>query len=369
MSEATSGQRSSLTTSSQDYGGDYYASHLGGEDYYSWDSDSWREFFTRMARRILDVSPAHTVLDVGCAKGLLVQALVVAGADAHGVDISEHAVESAHEDVRARLRVGSAAAPIEAKYDLITCIEVLEHMGTSEALDAMDAMCASTDRIVFSSSPLDLAEPTHINVHETHEWAAWFADRGFFRRTDVELGFITPWAVFFERSTLTPREVVDRYESVIGPLIGETLAKRDALLAAHRTIGELRDSGDSRDNGDSVALAEQIALVKKFETEVLEARHTQLLNRDHVVGVEAEIGRQNDQILKLNDALRRLHGREKRLTDRKTAQGKRITALQAKIETARTRNGALTRRVKELEATTAPPSLARRLARRLRGSR
>lgn len=362
MSKATSGPNAGLTTSSEDYDGTYYATHLGGGDAYSWESASWREFFTRMATRILDISPARTVLDVGCAKGLLVQALVYAGADAHGVDISEHAVESAHPDVRNRLRVRSATAPIEGRYDLITCIEVLEHMEASEALDAMDAMCAATDRIVFSSSPLDLAEPTHINVHETHQWAAWFADRGLFRRTDVDLGFITPWAVLFERAELTTREVVDRYESAIGPLIGETLAKREALLAAHRNISELRDGQDS----DKV-LAEQVALVKKFEHEVLEARHTQLLNRDHVVGIEAEIGRQNDEILRLNGALRRLHGRESRLSERKAAQSKRIDALQAKLKAARTRNAALTRRVKELDASPTPPSLTRRVVRRLRG--
>lgn len=362
MSETSSGRNVGLTTSSEDYGGAYYASHLGGSDSYSWDSDSWREFFTRMARRILDLSPATTVLDVGCAKGLLVQALVESGADAYGVDISEHAVESAHRDVRDRLRVGSATDPIEGRYDLITCIEVLEHMEASQALDAMDAICAATDRIVFSSSPLDLAEPTHINVHETRQWAAWFADRGFFRRTDADLGFITPWAIMLERAPLSPREVVDRYESAIGPLIGETLAKREALLAAHREISRLEGGGAGG------ALAEQVALVKKFEQEVMDARRAQLVNRDHVVGIEAEIGRQNDEILRLNATLRRLQGREKRLTSRKVSQAKRIAGLQTRLEAAKKRNAALGRRVNELEGSAQRPSLARRVARRLRGT-
>lgn len=363
MSEATPGQDARLTTSSEDYGGDYYATHLGGGDAYSWDSESWREFFTRMATRILDITPAHTVLDVGCAKGLLVQALVVAGADAQGVDISEHAIASAHPDVRARLRVASATSAIEGRFDLITCIEVLEHMEASQALDAIDAMCAATDRIVFSSSPLDLAEPTHINVHETHQWAAWFADRGFFRRTDADLGFITPWAVLFERVTMSPREVVSRYESVIGPLIGETLAKREALLAAHRDIARLREAGDES------ALAEQVALVKKFEREVLDARHTQLLQRDHVVGIEAEVGRQNNEILRTNAALRKLSAKADRLELRKLAQAKRVKTLQARLEAARTRNTRLARRVAELEAQSSAtsPSLVRRVVRRLRG--
>ncbi len=364
MSETSSSRRSaSLTTSSDDYGGAYYASHLGGEDSYSWESDSWREFFTRMARRILDLHPATTILDVGCAKGLLVQAFVKSGADAYGLDISEHAVASAHPDVRDRLRVGSATEAIEGRYDLITCIEVLEHMEASQALDAMDAMCAATDRIVFSSSPLDLAEPTHINVHETHQWVAWFADRGFYRRTDVDLGFITPWAVMLERATLSQREVVDRYESVVGPLIGETLAKREALLSAHREISRLEEDG-----GATQALAEQVALVKSFEKEVMEARHAQLLHRDHVVGIEAEIGRQNDEILRLNSAVRRMIAREKRLVARKQAQGKRIAALRGKLEAARERNAELTRRLREAEGNAAPPSFTRRVVRRLRGT-
>jgi SAM-dependent methyltransferase len=351
MSETNMSRTGSPTTSSEDYGGAYYASHLGGSDSYSWESDSWRKFFTRMARRILDISPGTTVLDVGCAKGLLVQAFVQAGADAYGVDISEHAVESSHPDVRDRLRVGSATEPIDGRYDLITCIEVLEHMEASQALDAMDAMCAATDRIVFSSSPLDLAEPTHINVHGTHRWVAWFADRGFFRRTDADLGFITPWAVMLERASLSPREVVDRYESVVGPLIGETLAKREALLSAHRDISELREGRDSE-----AVLAKQ---VKEFE---------RVVSRDHVVGIEAEIGRQNSEILRLTGDVRRLQAREKRLTARKEGQSKRIAGLQAKLETAQARNAALTRRVRALEQSANSPSLLRRVARRLRGS-
>ncbi|MBL0747190.1 class I SAM-dependent methyltransferase [Nocardioides baculatus] len=361
MSESSSSPTAGLTTSSEDYGGAYYASHLGGADAYSWESESWREFFTRMARRILAISPASSVLDVGCAKGLLVQAFVEAGADAHGVDISQHAVESSHPDVRDRLRVGSATEPIEGRYDLITCIEVLEHMESSQALDAMDEMCRATDRIVFSSSPLDLAEPTHINVHETAQWMAWFADRGFYRRTDADLGFITPWAVMLERSTLTAREVVSRYEAVVGPLIGETLAKREALLAAHREISRLEEDG-----GATAALTEQVELVKKFEAEVLEARHAQLLQRDHIVGIEAEIGRQNDDILRLHGALRKVTARAERLAERKKAQGKRISGLQSRLTTARDRNARLERRVAELEGA-GSRSLAARVARRLRG--
>lgn len=131
----------------------------------------------------------------------------------------------------------------------------------------------------------------------------------------------------------------------------------DARTSGHQTV---RDA-DLREQLTVLA-----ARARELEDEVLEARHAQLLNRDHVVGIEAEIGRQNADILRLTGELRRLQGREKRLRTRKAAQAKRIAGLQSKLETARRRNGALTRRVAELEASIPPPSFARRVARRLR---
>ena len=129
---------------------------------------------------------------------------------------------------------------------------------------------------------------------------------------------------------------------------------------------------EQRDHGSEPAptTSEDAAdLVARLRRELTESRHAHLLQRDHIVGIEAEIGRQNAQILTLNASLRKASARAKRLDERKRAQVERIDALQAKLETARRRNAALTRRVEELEAAGAPPSLVRRVARRLRGPR
>lgn len=357
-------QRRGSGTVATDYGSCYYNdAHLGGYDNYTWDNEQWRGFFQLVADRVVAIAGRGRLLDVGCAKGLLVQALREKGADARGFDISEHAIEASHAAVREHLWVASATDPIKGRYDLVSMIEMIEHMAPQDAQQAIDQVTAVTDRVLFSSSPADHDEPTHVNTKPTAVWAAWFAERGFFRRTDVDLTFLSPWAVLFERADRGVRDVVQAYESHFASLNAELLQKRSALLAAHRNISDLREGT----NSDKV-LAEQVALVKKFEREVLEARHAQLLNRDHVVGIEAEIGRQNDEILRLNGALRRLKGRESRLSARKEAQGKRIAALQVKLETARKRNLALTRRVQELEASSNPPSLTRRVLRRLRGS-
>jgi hypothetical protein len=354
-------QGSATETVASDYGSCYYNdAHLGGYDNYTWDNEQWRGFFQLIADRIVAIAGRGQMLDVGCAKGLLVQALREKGADARGFDISQHAVDAAHEDVREHLWVASATEPIEGRYDLVSMIEMIEHMGPQDAQAAIDRVTAVTDRVLFSSSPADHDEPTHVNTKPTAVWAAWFAERGFHRRTDVDLTFLSPWAVLFERGDRTVRDVVQAYETHLASLNAEVLEKRTALLTAHRNISELREGTDAQ-----TVMAEQ---VKEFEREVLEARQAQLVQRDHVVGIEAEIGRQNDQILQLTSMLRRRAAREKRLTARKTAQGRRIKALQGKLETARQRNAALTRRVRELEANAVPPSFTRRVVRRLRGS-
>ena len=111
--------------------------------------------------------------------------------------------------------------------------------------------------------------------------------------------------------------------------------------------------------------AELVARVHELEREVREARRAALVSRDHVVGIEAEIGRQNADILRMHTELRKAQARGNRLDGRKRTQAKRIKELQAKLRTARARNAALDRRIAELSA--APPSLARRVARKLRG--
>lgn len=108
--------------------------------------------------------------------------------------------------------------------------------------------------------------------------------------------------------------------------------------------------------------------VEELEAEVLAARQAALVSRDHVVGIEAEVGRQNAEILRLTVDLRRATARAKRLNQRKNDQAKRITALVGKLEAARERNATLTRRVQELEASAARPSFTRRVVRRLRGA-
>jgi hypothetical protein len=264
----------STGTTAADYSRRYYSHYSDTDEKYEWDSPGWRRWFLMVARNALALTgPVRTALDVGCAQGLLVQALAHEGVDATGFDISPTAIEGAHEEVRNRIRLGSATEPIEDRYDLITCVEVLEHLSPADALIAVDNMCSATDLLLISSTPGDYDEPTHVNVHPLADWASALAARGFYRRIDADLSFMTPWAVLYERSDLTPRDIVHRYETMNYPMRLELLAKREQLLLAHRDLAKLEN-------------AEELA----------ELRHQLMRHRDNAIGIEASMQASREQI-------------------------------------------------------------------------
>ncbi|WP_248579330.1 class I SAM-dependent methyltransferase [Nocardioides sp. InS609-2] len=330
----------SIGTRADDYMGAYYASHLGGDEY-DWSSESWRSFFTRAATRLVALTSATNVLDVGCAKGLLVQAFATVGADASGFDHSAHAIESAHPDVRAKLYVASATAPIEGRFDLVTCVEVLEHMSPTDAELAIDSMCAATDLILFSSTPTDFEEPSHVNVRPTPDWAASFAERGFFRRTDVSVDFLTGWALLLERHDLTRRDVVHRYESQYVSLHTEVLEKRLALLESHRLLAQSMVETDGSEADAEVRLRHDLADATgenaRLDGELAYEREQAELLREDLAAREADVERLQQQ---LSNTVTRLRSR-----------ARRVRQLQRRLQRQRRRTVSLRRRLRAVTSS------------------
>lgn len=188
----------------------YYYAHCCGDPYCR--SEDLLRFFGGIADRVIaDIGPS-TVLDAGCAIGLLVESLRARGADASGIDLSSYAIGQVHESVRAYCHHGSIADELPRQYDLIVSIEVLEHMPARAAEAAIANFCRHTDDVVFSSSPSDYKEPTHVNVHPPEYWASEFARHGFYRDVDFDGSFITPWAIRFRRGTEPLHRIVRGYE-------------------------------------------------------------------------------------------------------------------------------------------------------------
>ncbi len=75
-------------------------------------------------------------LDVGCGGGLLSEAMAMAGAEVTGIDMAEasldvaesHAAESGATVQYARIPVEELAAELPEQFDVVTCMEMLEHV-------------------------------------------------------------------------------------------------------------------------------------------------------------------------------------------------------------------------------------------------
>jgi GT2 family glycosyltransferase/SAM-dependent methyltransferase len=200
--------------------------------------EEWLRFFGSVADRIMrDIRPS-TVLDVGCAMGFLVEALRQRGAEAFGVDISGYAIENVHPDIQPYCWVGSVTDPFPRKYDLIVCIEVLEHLPHREVEQAIENLCRHSDDVLFSSTPLDYKEATHVNVQSPEYWAELFARHGFFRDVDFDASFITPWAVRFRKTSEPVARVVAAYERRFWRSLQENQARRELSIEQRNELAE-----------------------------------------------------------------------------------------------------------------------------------
>jgi SAM-dependent methyltransferase len=196
-------------------------------------TEQWLGFFGQAADRIVaDIAPA-TTLDVGCAHGFLVEALCDRGVDARGFDVSEFAISQVRDDVRSHTWVGSVLAPIPGRYDLVTCIEVLEHLDEKDAATAVANLCEVTDDVIFTSTPDDFGELTHFNVRPLEYWSELFARHGFARDLSFDGAFLAWWATRYRRRRDPWPRVLADYEHEMGRLKNEA-HQRNAIVVDQR---------------------------------------------------------------------------------------------------------------------------------------
>lgn len=100
------------------------------------------------------------VLDIGCGGGLLCEALAREGASVTGIDAGARAVAVAnlhlHEsglDIRYRQQAAEKLAKTSSpRYDIVTCMELLEHAANPTVVVAACAKLVKTDGHVFFST-------------------------------------------------------------------------------------------------------------------------------------------------------------------------------------------------------------------------
>lgn len=100
------------------------------------------------------------VLDIGCGAGILTEALAIQGADALGIDMSDAAIQAAkkhaqHLETQPEYQTISAEALAAAQpksFDVITCLECLEHVPDPMAiLDACQKLLKPNGLLLLST--------------------------------------------------------------------------------------------------------------------------------------------------------------------------------------------------------------------------
>ncbi len=190
------------------YNKDYY-DHYGSTAGVPYDRDQpvWQKHFHTFAKTLIERYKPRTMLDVGCAKGFLVEQLRDQGVEAFGVDVSPYAISQVREDIRPHCRVAKGTETLPGQYDLITCVEVAEHVPEAEARIMIEEMCRHTDQVIFSSTDDGFDEPTHINIHPKEYWVELFKQQGFSRDLNFQPEFVTGQAMRFLRNTKTTLQV------------------------------------------------------------------------------------------------------------------------------------------------------------------
>jgi hypothetical protein len=214
----------------------YYATSCGRP--YNRDDD-WLNFFGAIAEKIKSEINPKTVLDAGCALGFLVEQMRKNDIQAFGCDISEYAISQTHESIKPYCWVASLTDPIQNRYDLIVSIEVLEHINKAESELALKNLCNASDDILFSSTPFDYKETTHVNVNNPDYWSEQFAKYGFFRDINFDASFITPWAVRYRRRNEPVHRIVKEYEQIFWRLKKENSDLRELAVELDSKIPSL----------------------------------------------------------------------------------------------------------------------------------
>jgi glycosyltransferase involved in cell wall biosynthesis len=146
---------------------------------------------TFLARRL---SPRRAV-DVGCAKGFLVEALRAAGIGSTvGVDISHYAVSRQEAGAAGRLVVADAGAALPlraASCDLVVSLDLFEHLPDPRpVLAEMRRILAGGGtaylKICHPRHPNAHRDPTHVNVQPLRYWRRVFREAGFRARRVYE---------------------------------------------------------------------------------------------------------------------------------------------------------------------------------------
>ncbi len=186
----------------------------------------------------------------------------------------------------------------------MSCIEVVEHLTPSDGRVAIANMCAATDTVLFSSTPADFGEPTHLNVQPAEYWASLFAKYGLYRDHSVDASFLSAWAILFRRQPAEIPSIVNTYERERALLVDERnslreeiqrMADESADAEINGEVIQLRAALDSA-QGEVARISEDIEDLKQESVRLREAKLLAVSEARSAITEAAELRSHNGEL-------------------------------------------------------------------------
>lgn len=140
---------------------------------------------TALCRPWVEFCAPANALDVGFGTGAVLKGLVELGVDAHGVEPFQVACDLLPEPYRGRVRLGSAVATghPDRSFDLVLCLDVLEHLPEEQSVPALTELARVSRRwvllnICYWTDSNARKDPTHVNLHSAGWWRKRIAPVG-----------------------------------------------------------------------------------------------------------------------------------------------------------------------------------------------
>ncbi|WP_431857349.1 class I SAM-dependent methyltransferase [Azospirillum sp.] len=139
----------------------------------------------RSARKIvplvLEWTGARSVLDVGCGVGTFLRVFTEQGVtDVQGID-GDYVPRDRLLIDPARFRGHDLATPFDfgRRFDLVSSLEVAEHLPDERADGFVEALCRHGDVVLFSAAIPEQGGTHHVNERWPSYWIPKFAARGY----------------------------------------------------------------------------------------------------------------------------------------------------------------------------------------------
>jgi len=169
------------------------------------DNPAWNLGMDKTVDYCVDILKAKSAVDIGCGSGALVEAFMRKNIPVYGIDsntVNKEYFDQRNPENHYRFILDYAQnAVIDSKIDVVTCIEVMEHIPDEANEDILKLWREKCDYFLFSSTPYtDTPEFDkqwgHINVKPTDHWIKFFEKNGFVLLQ--KLDYPSPWTLLFK---------------------------------------------------------------------------------------------------------------------------------------------------------------------------